>query len=71
MEKTGSLLSLLVICCLQTTGVNAVAIDDFYKFGREAGDTAIRRTLDGSSPSITLPSPFNFMGEFYSETYVS
>ena len=71
MANTGSLLSLLVICLLLTTDVTAVAIKDFYQFGLEAGDDLVNRTLDGSSPRITLPSPLNFFGEFYNETYVS
>ena len=70
MTNTGYLLSLL-FCLLLSTDVAAVAIGDFYPFGIEAGDTAVGRTLDGSSPVISLPSPFNFLGEFYNEIYVS
>ena len=71
MANTGSLLSLLVICSLLTTAVNAVAIGDFYKFGLDAGDAVVHRRLDYSSPPITLPSPFNFFGVFYNQIYVS
>ena len=71
MANTGSLLSLLVICSLLTTDVTAVAIKDFYKFGLDARDAALQPTLDGSSPPIILPSPFNFFGVFYNIIYVS
>jgi hypothetical protein len=40
---------------------SAVPLAEFYPFGATAGDGVLNRTLDGSSPPITLPAPFIFL----------
>ena len=49
----------------------AVPLSSFYSYGSAAGDTALSPTNDGSSPPITLPTPFNFFGTKDSTIYVS
>ena len=39
----------------------AVPLSSFYSYGSAAGDTALPPNDDGSSPSITMPAPFNFL----------
>ena len=61
----------LLITLSKLSCVTPIAIEDFYQFGSEAGDAAIGRTLDGSSPPINLPSPFNFFGQSFNRMFVS
>ena len=61
----------LLITLSKLTCITAITIEDFYQFGSEAGDAAIGRTLDGSSPPIILPSPFNFFGQSSNRMFVS
>ena len=49
----------------------AVPLSSFYSYGSAAGDIALPPTDDGSSPAITLPTPFNFFGTKYATIYVS
>ena len=56
---------------LLTTDVTAIPVGDFYPFGSGAGDSLVDRTLDGSSPNITLPATFFFFGQSFSNIYVS
>ena len=50
---------------------SAVPLAEFYPFGATAGDGVLDRTLDGSSPLITLPAPFMFFGKSFTDIYVS
>ena len=56
---------------LLTTDVTAIPVGGFYPFGSGAGDSLVNRTLDGSSPNITLPATFFFFGQSFSNIYVS
>ena len=49
----------------------AVPLSSFYSYGSAAGDIALPPTDDDSSPTITLPIPFNFYGTKYSTVFVS
>ena len=49
----------------------AIPIKDFYPYGSSTEDTVVERTLDGSSPAITLPSQFNIFGSYYTDIFVS
>ena len=49
----------------------AVPLSSFYSYGSAAGDTSLPPNDDDSSPSITLPTSFNFYGTFHSTVYVS
>ena len=49
----------------------AVPLSSFYSYGSAAGDSALPPTDDGSSPPITLPSPFRLYGTNNSIVYVS
>ena len=62
---------LLANCLLLTIHVTAIPLGQFYPFGEQSGDNLVGRTLDGSSPNITLPLPFAFFGESYNDIYVS
>ena len=56
----------------QLTYVTGIPLADFYPFGSENDDTAVRRDFeDGSSPRITLSTPFPFFNEGHSTLYVS
>ena len=49
----------------------AVPLSSFYSYGSAAGDTSLPPNDDNSSSPITLPTPFNFYGTFYSTVFVS
>ena len=49
----------------------AVPLSSFYSYGLAAGDSVLPRSDDGSSPAITLPTPFLFFGANYYTIYVS
>ena len=49
----------------------AVPLAEFYPFGSEAGDEALLRNDDGSSPAITVPYPFIFFGYSFQNIFVS
>ena len=50
---------------------SAVPLAEFYPFGSEAGDEALRRNDDGSSPAVTVPYPFIFFGYSFQSIFVS
>ena len=64
-------LLLLTIFLLFSKFTFAIPLAEFYPFGLAAGDTVLNRTLDGSSPPITLPEPFMFFGNSFSVIHVS
>ena len=49
----------------------AIPIKDFYPYGSSTEDTVVNRTLDGSSPAVTLPTQFNIFGSYYTYIFVS
>ena len=67
MEKIAEKVLLLAIIFAD---VAALPLGDFYSFGSEAGDAALSRNDDGSSPSIPLPNGFPFYGLMYNELFV-
>ncbi|KAL5464049.1 hypothetical protein EMCRGX_G033006 [Ephydatia muelleri] len=48
-----------------------IPLSSFYSYGYAANDTLLPQTDDGSSPAITLPTPFLFYGINYSTIYVN
>ena len=58
---------LLLLAC---AGAIAIPLEDFYPFGPDAGDVAIIRNDDGSSPAISPPSGFLFFGMMFTEIFV-
>ncbi|KAL5508939.1 hypothetical protein EMCRGX_G004208 [Ephydatia muelleri] len=48
-----------------------IPLSSFYSYGYAATDTLLPQTDDGSSPAITLPTPFLFYGINYSTIYVN
>ena len=48
-----------------------IPLSSFHSYGYAANDTLLPQTDDGSSPAITLPTPFLFYGINYSTIYVS
>ena len=48
------------LCC-----VSAIPLDQFYRFGEDAGDTMTPKAADGTSPLITLSRAFYFYGKDY------
>lgn len=46
-------------------------LSDFYPYGSEAGDAELAPNDDGSSPAISLSSPFPFFDSLQETVYVS
>ena len=55
----------------QLTNVTGIPLADFYPFGSGSNDIAVATTNDGSSPRISLSTPFPFFNEDHSTLYVS
>ena len=68
MYKSG--LILFVIYFTLSGRIEAIPLNDFYQFGLAAGDVALDRSDDGSSPEITLPV-FSFFGQSFESLFVS
>ena len=65
------LIPVIYYMILLTNDVAAITIENFYPYGLSAGDNLLKRTLDGSSPNIILPTQFNFFGQYFKEIFVS
>ena len=69
--SNGKQLCQLVTAMVLAADVVAIPLSQFYPFGEEAGDTLLNRTLDGSSPNITLPLQLLFFGQPFDTISVS
>ena len=49
----------------------SIPLSEFFPFGTEAGDAELPSNDDGSSPAITLSTPFPFFAETETDLYVS
>ena len=59
------------VALLMLPSGTAVPLSAFYSYGSAAGDSVLPRSYDGSSPNITLPTPFPFFTISYTTIYVS
>lgn len=60
-----------LILLLRIPSGTAIPLSSFYSYGYVVGDAQLPYTDDGSSSAITLPTPFQFFGNYYSTIYVS
>ena len=61
---------LCIFSLLLRKGVQSIPLQDFYPFGPDAGDSAIDRNDDGSSPAVTLSSIFPFFDRNFQTIFV-
>eukprot|EP00731_Ephydatia_muelleri_P016533 Em0009g957a len=60
-----------LILLLRIPSGTAIPLSSFYSYGYVVGDAQLPYTDDGSSSAITLPTPFQFFGNYYSTIYVN
>ena len=60
---------LVVLLCSRSAA--GIPLANFYSFGNNVGDTLLSANDDGSSPAISLPSPFPYFDVDYAQLFVS